>query len=79
MTTNPADEIRAAATALRPSSPSVAAHTVAVRLAPAVADLLADWLDLEAAHRAAVDVGQPLGERDAAALALARAINGGTQ
>jgi len=40
----PADELRAAVTQLRPSSPAVAAHTVAVRIPPAAADALADWL-----------------------------------
>jgi hypothetical protein len=40
----PADELRAAAAKLRPSSPAVAAHTVAVRLHPDVAEALADVL-----------------------------------
>jgi hypothetical protein len=46
---NPADELRAAAAKLRPSSPAVAAHTVAVRVTPAVVDALAAWLEETAA------------------------------
>lgn len=51
----PAGELRAAAARLRPSSPAVAAHTAAVRITPAVAEALADWLDETAeGHDAAV-------------------------
>lgn len=53
--TTPADELRAAAATLRPSSPAVAAHTIAVRVTPAVTDALADWLEETAeSHDAAV-------------------------
>jgi hypothetical protein len=48
--TTPADELRTAAQALRPSSPAVAAHTVAVRITPAVAEAFADWLAETAEH-----------------------------
>ncbi|MEV4227285.1 hypothetical protein AB0J81_09275 [Streptomyces bobili] len=41
----PADEITAAVALLRPSSPAVAAHTVAVRLHPDVVSALANWLE----------------------------------
>lgn len=44
-----AEELRLAAARLRPSSPSVAEHTVAVRLHPDVATALADWLEFQAA------------------------------
>lgn len=40
-----ADTVQAAAERLRPSSPAVAAHTVAVRISPAAADAVADLLD----------------------------------
>ncbi|MEV8404201.1 hypothetical protein [Streptomyces niveus] len=43
---------------------------------PGVGLALADWLDAEAAHRNAVDVGQPMPGREHA-LAVARQINGG--
>ncbi|MDX3637788.1 hypothetical protein PV728_48035 [Streptomyces europaeiscabiei] len=41
---NNAAELQAAAEKLRPSSPAVATHTVAVRIPPAAAEALADWL-----------------------------------
>jgi hypothetical protein len=44
----PSQELRAAATKLRPSSPAVAAHTVAVRISPAAAEALADLLNDQA-------------------------------
>ena len=44
----PADELRAAAVRLRPSSPSVAEHTVAVRLHPAIVEALEELLDAAA-------------------------------
>ncbi|MFD4263962.1 hypothetical protein ACFWR9_41760 [Streptomyces sp. NPDC058534] len=44
-TRTPADELRTAAAALRPSSPAVAAHTVTVRLPADAVTALADWLD----------------------------------
>lgn len=77
----PADTLRAAAAKLRPSSPTVAAHTVSVRLSPPVVDAAADLL--EALSYA--DDSEP-GRHDAcdrtvcaeaAALALARAILSG--
>jgi hypothetical protein len=39
------DELRAAVRLLRPSSPTVAQHTVAVRLAPATVEAVAQLLD----------------------------------
>ncbi|AZM46598.1 hypothetical protein DMB38_12930 [Streptomyces sp. WAC 06738] len=39
------EQMHAAADKLRPSSPAVAAHTVAVRISPAAADAVADLLD----------------------------------
>ncbi|MFD4259980.1 hypothetical protein ACFWR9_20765 [Streptomyces sp. NPDC058534] len=47
---NPADEFRNAAAALRPSSPAVAAHTVAVRVPADVVAALANWLDQTARY-----------------------------
>jgi hypothetical protein len=82
--TTPADELKAAANKLRPSSPAVAKHTVALRLHPAVAAALADWLELEADVIAARQA-QPEGAEWAVdiggdhALAVARAINTGGQ
>ncbi|MFJ9657592.1 hypothetical protein ACIRPR_06440 [Streptomyces griseoflavus] len=67
----PADELRAAAAKLRPSSPAVAAHTVAVRVPPAAADALAAWLDETANnHDAAVTAARQVWGDDAAADAL---------
>lgn len=66
--TTPAEDLRAAAQILRPSSPAVAAHTVAVRIPVHAADALADWL--EAAAEEAETIGT-----DPHALAVARAIN----
>jgi len=72
----PADELKAAAEKLRPSSPAVAEHTVAVRLSPAVADALADLLDAEAKrYERAVSVGEFDASHDRP-LAVARQING---
>jgi hypothetical protein len=80
---SPADELAAAVAKLRPSSPAVAAHTVAVRITPAAAEALAEWLEHEA--QAAQDAhlwterepcawcGEPAGSHP---LTLARAING---
>lgn len=49
--TTPADEISAAADKLRPSSPAVATHTVAVRLHPDVTNALAKLLrEIAALH-----------------------------
>ncbi|MEV5168230.1 hypothetical protein AB0K66_26900 [Streptomyces werraensis] len=76
----PTDELAAAAQALRPSSPAVAAHTVAVRIPVAAADALADWLDEEARQLANDDF--PALHEHALAVAralLARAINGEVQ
>lgn len=41
----PADELKAAAEKLRPSSPAVTEHTEWALICPAAADALADWLD----------------------------------
>lgn len=73
----PAEEVRAAAEQLRPSSPAVAVHTVAVRITPAVAEAIAAWLD----SWGVVDLREHASmEPDARhALAIARAINGGEQ
>lgn len=85
--TTAADELRAAVRRLNPSSPTVAQHTVAVRLAPAVTEAVAQLLDTftewareypEMAH----DHDRPACDDYAcdvmgSALALARAINGG--
>lgn len=65
-----ADEMEAAVTLLRPSSPSVAEHTVAVRLHSDVVAALADWLDAEAGHLANDDFPGI----HAHALAVARAV-----
>lgn len=79
--TSPADELMAAVRQLRPSSPAVAAHTVAVRLHPRVVDAVADLLERQG--RIAAEVEQHLGEefQDGAldqtvhdALAVARAV-----
>ncbi|MEH0574341.1 hypothetical protein QBA54_07555 [Streptomyces sp. B21-108] len=68
----PADELRAAAERLRPSSPSVAELTVAIRFSPEVADAFAALLE---------DIGDqldalPFPVTHAPALAVARAILG---
>ena len=73
----PADELRAAAARLRPSSPSVAEHTVAVHITPAVAEALADLLE-SAAQQEAYTLAE-WGHRGGAgphALAVARAVLG---
>lgn len=67
----PADELRAAAQKLRPSSPAVAAHTEWVKIRPAAAEALADWLDEELAQLENDDF-PAIHERS---LAVARAIN----
>jgi len=81
VTDSPADELMAAVRQLRPSSPAVAAHTVAVRLHPRVVDAVADLLERQG--RIAAEVEQHLGEefQDGAldqtvhdALAVARAV-----
>ena len=80
---SPADELRAAAAKLRPSSPAVAAHTVAVRVTPAVADALAELLDTEASVADDMRRQSPEFTEEQIAglvhgpLAVARAINGG--
>ncbi|CAL9609431.1 hypothetical protein SUDANB1_05594 [Streptomyces sp. enrichment culture] len=63
------DELRAAAKALRPSSPAVAAHAIAVRVPPAVVEAVADLLDDQAD-------GDDEGVINPWALAVARAVNG---
>ncbi len=70
----PAEEIRAAAAKLRPSSPAVAAHTSAVRITPAVAEALAKWLD----SWGVIDLREHAAMQEDArhALVIARAING---
>lgn len=73
--TSPADELRAAAARLRPSSPAVATHTVRVWITSEAASALARLLDLEETYL----VGMPENERLAhvsAALAVARAVLG---
>lgn len=68
-------ELQAAAARLRPSSPAVAKHTVAVRLAPAAAMKLAELLDSAAEY---ADDSRPNHPTHLVhALAVARAINGG--
>lgn len=71
--TTPADQLRAAVQQLRPSSPAVAAHTVAVRIPVRAADALAAWLDswtdIDFNERAAMP------EDLRHALAVARAVN----
>lgn len=84
---NPADELRTAANKLRPSSPAVAAHTVAIRVHPAVSEALKELLDATAAWareypEMAHDHDRPACEDYACdvmgrSIALARAINGG--
>lgn len=71
----PSQELRAAATKLRPSSPAVAAHTVAVRISPAAAEALADLLDTAAEYVADDSPSHPT--HLVRALAVARAILGG--
>ncbi len=79
MTSTPA-ELAAAAEALRPSSPAVAAHTVAVRIPPAAAEALADWLGclavLDPAERGWPECGW-CGTNHA--LTIARALTGETR
>lgn len=78
MTNHPATpgELRAAADKLRPSSPAVAAHTVAVRIPPAAAEALADWLGclamLDPSERDAETCGWCSANHPAA---VARALN----
>lgn len=72
----PADELRAAAARLRPSSPSVASHAVAVRLHPNVATELAELLTAEIDYLADRAVAHPT--HLTRALAVARAILGPT-
>ncbi|WP_052479815.1 hypothetical protein [Streptomyces sp. NBRC 110035] len=71
--TTPADELRTAAAKLGPSSPAVAAHTVAVRLHPTVAARLAELLVSEIDYLADGSVAHPT--HLTRALAVARAIN----
>ena len=85
----PADELKAAVRKLRPSSPTVATHTVAVRLHPAVVEAVAELL--EAAEDMAHDYPDLARDHDrptcddyacdvmGRAIAVARAINGGEQ
>jgi hypothetical protein len=72
----PAEQLRAAAARLHPSSPSVASHTVAVRLAPEVVDALADWLAAEAARLTKFTHPDWQGTVAPHALAVARAVLG---
>jgi hypothetical protein len=82
----PADELRAAASKLGPSSPAVAAHTVAVRLHPDVVAALADLLVAVSYNPHDETMDDPETDRHdhcdrtvcipAAALAAARLING---
>jgi hypothetical protein len=82
----PAEELRAAAARLGPSSPAVAAHTVAVKFRPDVADALADLLVAVSNDPDDESLRQPGSARHggcdrttcpaAAALAAARVING---
>lgn len=71
-------ELATAAEKLRPSSPAVAAHTIAVHLHPSVADALADWLGclamLDPTEQGGTECGW-CGSNHA--LTVARAINGG--
>ncbi|MGW9397287.1 hypothetical protein [Streptomyces sp. NPDC055642] len=71
--TTPADELRQAAARLRPSSPAVAAHTVAIRLRPDVAARLAELLIAETDYLADGSATHPT--HLTRALAVARAIN----
>jgi hypothetical protein len=83
---SPAEELRAAAAKLHPSSPAVAAHTVAVRLHPDVVSALADLLAAVANDPDDPSLNEPGSARHggcdrttcpaAAALAAARVING---
>lgn len=70
----PADELRAAAAALRPSSPTAAAHAVTVRLPADVAPALAEWLGWQADAADGAHIAIP-----GAALQVARALNGEAQ
>jgi hypothetical protein len=80
----PADELRAAAAKLAPSSPAVAAHTVAVRLHPDVVNALADLLVAVSYSHDDESLNEPGSDRHdacdrtvcapAAALAVARAL-----
>lgn len=78
----PADELRTAATKLRPSSPAVAAHTEWVKIRPAVADALAILLEgvmsdaRESDHEQCQSWCAPETCSLSAALAVARQING---
>lgn len=75
--TSPAAELRAAANKLRPSSPAVAEHTVAVKLHPGIVEALADWLDSEADHWDAARSGSQLPlSQDHHAARVARRILG---
>lgn len=83
----PADELAAAARFLRPSSPTVASHTVAVRLHPAVVEALEELLNATAEWareypEMAHDHGRPACDDYACdvmgrSINLARLINGG--
>ncbi|MFD4257748.1 hypothetical protein ACFWR9_08950 [Streptomyces sp. NPDC058534] len=85
---SPADELRTAADALRPSSPAAAVHAVTVRLPADVAPALADWLTHAAdtlhtgrIHGTSLVICEPCCEQLPCqhirpALAVARAING---
>lgn len=82
----PADELRAAAAKLGPSSPAVAAHTVAVHLHPDVASALGDLMVAISYDGCEESLNDPSTDRHdhcdrtvcipAAALAAARLING---
>jgi hypothetical protein len=82
--TTPADELRAAAAKLAPSSPAVADHTVAVRLHPDVINALADLLVAVSYSPDDESLNEPDSERHnacdrtvcvpAAALAASRAL-----
>ena len=82
----PADELRAAAAKLGPSSHAVASHTVAVRIHPDVALALADLLVAVSYDANDQSLNEPGSERHdacdrtvcvpAAALMAARVING---
>jgi hypothetical protein len=74
---SPAVELRVAANKLRPSSPAVAEHTVAVKLHPSIVEALADWLDSEADRWDAARSGsQATPSRDDHAARVARRILG---
>ncbi|MDX2528015.1 MULTISPECIES: hypothetical protein [Streptomyces] len=79
----PAEELRTAAAKLRPSSPAVAEHTAWVKIKPEVAEALTEWLE---AQERTWSIGHtdhafcPTQQcSQQAALAVARAINGGEQ